>query len=141
MTDNKRVDRGRRAQRHVAEELRRQGVTSAEPVAASLPGTDVLGWVGVDVEVKATETASPAAWVRQVKARAPEGVLGLTFYQPRGVGPASMEDWPVTLRWGDLAPLLRLAGHLPPLPASAVDGAQPVAEDIPASSSQPPAGP
>jgi hypothetical protein len=136
VTDNKRVDRGRQTQRVFADELRAQGVLHAEPVPASLPGTDVTGWPGVDVEVKATETASPATWLKQVKARAVQGVLG-----PRGSGPSNVDDWPVTLRWGDLKELLRAAGHLPPGAPSDPPFDAPVAVDIPASSSQPPVVP
>lgn len=118
MTNNKRVDRGRDTQRIFARDLQAKGVTNAEPVPASLPGTDVTGWPAVDCEVKATEVASPTTWLKQVRARAVEGVLSLVVYRPRGSGPANVEDWPVTLRWGDLVPLLRTAGYLPPVEQS-----------------------
>jgi hypothetical protein len=140
VTDNKRADRGQQSQVIFAADLRAKGVLQAESAPRSTKGSDVLGWPGVDVEVKATEVASPTAWLAQVKKRAVEGVLGLTVYRPRGSGPSNVEDWPVTLRWGDLVPLLRLAGHLPPLPADPVD-VRAEAVDVPASSSQPPTPP
>lgn len=141
MTDRKRADRGQQSQVIFAADLRDKGVLQAESAPRSTSGSDVLGWPGTDVEVKATEAASPTTWLAQVKRRAQEGVLGLVVYRPRGSGPSNVDDWPVTLRWGDLVPLLRLAGHLPPLPADPADPAQPDAVDVPASSSQPPTPP
>jgi hypothetical protein len=133
-----RGDRARQTEFAVADDLRAEGVLHAEAGPRSTRGSDVLGWPGVNVEVKATETASPGVWLEQVNRRARPGELPLVLYRPRGSGPSNIDQWPATVPWGVMKDLLRSAGHLPPLPAVRPEGAGPVPVDLPASSETPP---
>lgn len=121
MTDH-RVARGRASQEYVAAALRDLGLIYARSRPASLPGSDVENAPGLYIEVKATEAPRPGVWVRDNARKAAAtrrqypgdpGPLPLVVFRPRGYGQDRLDDWPVMLRWADLVPVLRDAGHLP----------------------------
>lgn len=129
MTDNKRVDRARQTQEIVAAALRGLGFVHAVSRAASLPGADVENVPPLAVEVKATRAVRLKEWLRQACANAGPGEVPFVVYRGEGQGPASLDDWPVVLRWADFVPLLRAGGYLPG-PEYARD--QPAPENPPA---------
>lgn len=122
MTDH-RVSRGRASQEILAARLRTLGFTYAASRPASLPGCDVENVPPLYIEVKATERAQPGAWTRDNARKAGDGDLPLVVYRPRGYGEASLDDWPVMLRWADLEELLRGTGYVPDPPTGHEDPA------------------
>lgn len=106
--------RGAATQRLVAAYLVDNGFPHATDAGAGRGGRDILGLVGVAVEVKARREYSPLAWLRQAAAAAGED-LPLVVHRPDGMGPGSVTDWPVTLRLADAVTLLRAAGYGKPL--------------------------
>lgn len=107
-TNASRKRRGADTQNVVATWFRGRGWPHAESAGAGRPGVDVLGLPGLSVEVKARRDFSPLAWIRQ--ARLQPGVP-IVVHRPDGMGPATVEDWPVTMRLADLTELLRAAGY------------------------------
>lgn len=77
----------------------------ATSVGAGRSGSDVLG-VPFDVEVKARRRLVIPELLAQLKARKKEGRLGLGVLRLDGQGPASLQDWPVILRFEDAVTLL-----------------------------------
>lgn len=105
--------RGAETQRTVAAYLAVNGWPHATDVGAGRTGSDILGVPGLAVEVKARREYSPLAWLRQ----AATGLgLPLCVHRPDGMGPATVADWPVTLRLSDAVSLLRAAGYGDPEP-------------------------
>lgn len=106
-----RIDRSRESEALVAEYLRPL-YPSAERVAASLPGRDILGTPGVALEVKAVQNLVKApglkAALRQAHRNA-AGDLAAVVARMTGDGPANVGDWPVVLRFADFVELLRRA--------------------------------
>lgn len=100
--------RGSETQNVVAEWFAEHGWPYAESAGAGRPGVDILGLVGISVEVKARRGFSPLAWIRQ--ARQQPGIP-LVVHRPDGMGPASVADWPVTMRLTDVTALLHAAGY------------------------------
>lgn len=80
----------------------------AESTGAGRPGSDITGLPGLACEVKARRQFSPLAWIRQ--AQASRG-LPFVIHRPDGMGPATIADWPVTLRLADFTGLLQAAGY------------------------------
>ena len=66
--------------------------------------------VGLAPEVKARRDFDPTGWVRQAAANA-DGDLPFVILRPNGMGPASIELWPVILRVVDFTTLIRAAGY------------------------------
>jgi hypothetical protein len=110
-----RKHRGYRTQRVVAERFAANGFPHAEPVGAGRAGTDIVGLVGIDVEVKARRGLNIKALMDQLNERAQDGVLGIGVLRPDGMGEASIGKWPVVLCLDDAIALLRAAGYgMPP---------------------------
>lgn len=107
-TTTSRKRRGSETQNTVAAWFAGHGWPHAESAGAGRPGVDVLGLAGLSCEVKARRGFSPLAWIRQ--ARQQPGVA-FVVHRPDGMGPASVADWPVTMRLEDLTVLLRAAGY------------------------------
>lgn len=107
-TNASRKRRGADTQNAVAAWFRGHGWPHAESAGAGRPGVDVLGLPGLSVEVKARRDFSPLAWIRQ--ARQQPGIP-IVVHRPDGMGPATVEDWPVTMRLADLTELLHAAGY------------------------------
>lgn len=97
--------RGAETQRLVAAFFRDHGYPHATDAGAGRPGRDILNVDGVAVEVKARRSLDLPAWLRQCVGTC-EGDLPVVVHRPDGFGPASMADWPVTLRLADFVGLL-----------------------------------
>ena len=110
-----RKHRGYRSQRVVAERFAANGFPHAEPVGAGRAGTDIVGLVGIDVEVKARRGLNIAGLMKQLNERAADGVLGIGVIRPDGMGEASIGMWPVVMCLDDAIALLRAAGYGRPL--------------------------
>lgn len=106
-----RKHRGYRSQRVVAERFAANGFPHAEPVGAGRAGTDIVGLVGIDVEVKARRGLNITALMKQLNERAEDGVLGIGVIRPDGMGEASIGMWPVVMCLDDAIALLRAAGY------------------------------
>jgi hypothetical protein len=110
-----RKHRGYRSQRVVADRFKGNGFPHAEPVGAGRPGTDVVGLVGIDVEVKARRGLNITALMKQLNERAADGVLGIGVIRPDGMGETTVGMWPAVICLDDLIALLRAAGYGTPL--------------------------
>ena len=110
-----RKHRGYRSQRVVAERFAANGFPHAEPVGAGRAGTDILGLVGIDVEVKARRDLNLVGLMKQLDARAKDGVLGIGVIRPDGMGETTVGMWPAVICLDDLIALLRAAGYGTPL--------------------------
>jgi hypothetical protein len=110
-----RKHRGYRTQRVVAERFAANGFPHAEPVGAGRAGTDIVGLVGIDVEVKARRGLNIKALMDQLDERAQDGVLGIGVLRPDGMGEVNVGKWPVVMCLDDAIALLRAAGYGTPL--------------------------
>lgn len=110
-----RKHRGYRSQRVVAERFAAHGFPHAEPVGAGRAGTDIVGLVGIDVEVKARRGLNITALMKQLNERAADGVLGVGVIRPDGMGETTVGMWPAVICLDDLIALLRAAGYGTPL--------------------------
>ena len=99
----------------VAERFAANGFPHAEPVGAGRAGTDILGLVGIDVEVKARRDLNLVGLMKQLDARAKDGVLGIGVIRPDGMGETTVGMWPAVICLDDLIALLRAAGYGTPL--------------------------
>jgi hypothetical protein len=110
-----RKHRGYRSQKVVADYLAANGFPYAESTGAGRQGTDVTGVLGVDFEVKARRGLVITELVKQLNARAQDGLLGVGVIRPDGMGEANVHLWPAVLTLADLVALLRAAGYgMPP---------------------------
>lgn len=107
MPSQHRKHRGYASQRIVADHLRANGFPHAQPVGAGRSGSDITGVYGLDIEVKARRGFNPSEALKQLAERAAEGVMGVVVLRLDGQGPASIEEWPVVMRLGDVLPMLR----------------------------------
>jgi hypothetical protein len=110
-----RKHRGYRSQRVVAERFVDNGFPHAEPVGAGRAGSDIVGLVGIDVEVKARRDLNLVGLMKQLDARAKDGVLGIGVVRPDGMGETSVGMWPAVMCLDDLIALLRAAGYGTPV--------------------------
>jgi hypothetical protein len=110
-----RKHRGYRSQRVVAERFADNGFPHAEPVGAGRAGSDIVGLVGIDVEVKARRDLNLVGLMKQLDARAKDGVLGIGVVRPDGMGETNVGMWPAVMCLDDLIALLRAAGYGTPL--------------------------
>ena len=110
-----RKHRGYRSQRVVAERFADNGFPHAEPVGAGRAGSDIVGLVGIDVEVKARRDLNLVGLMEQLDARAKDGVLGIGVVRPDGMGETTVGMWPAVMCLDDLIALLRAAGYGTPL--------------------------
>ena len=106
-----RKHRGYRTQRVVAVGFAAKGFPHAELVGGGGGGTDIVGLVGIDVEVKARRGLNIKALMDQLDERAQAGVLGIGVLRPDGMGEASIGKWPVVICLDDAIALLRAAGY------------------------------
>jgi hypothetical protein len=100
--------RGAETQRLVADYLQRNGWPYAESTGAGRSGSDITGAPGLAIEIKARRDFSPQAWLRQATTGGPG--VPMVVHRPYGSGPATIAEWPVTLRLADLVSLLLDAG-------------------------------
>jgi hypothetical protein len=110
-----RKHRGYRTQRVAAEHFAANGFPHAEPVGAGRAGSDIVGLVGIDVEVKARRDLNLVGLMKQLDARAKDGVLGIGVVRPDGMGETSVGMWPAVMCLDDLIALLRAAGYGTPV--------------------------
>ncbi len=106
-----RKHRGYASQRIVADYLRENGWPYAEPTGAGRDGSDVIGVLDIDVEVKARRGFNPAAAMKQQADRASDNRLPFAVLRLDGQGEASIGAWPVVLRLDTFVALLREAGY------------------------------
>lgn len=111
MPSQHRKHRGYTSQRIVAEEFRKAGWLYAEPTGAGRQGTDILGLIGIDVEVKARRALDLTGALNQQAERAADGILPVTIIRPDGYGPARIQDWPAAMKLKTLIRLLDEAGY------------------------------
>jgi hypothetical protein len=107
VTAASRKQRGSATQTAVAQWFAQHGWPYAESTGAGRQGSDITGIPGLACEVKARREFTPLAWIRQ--AAAGKG-LPFVVHRPDGMGPASIAEWPVTLRLADFTNLLQIAG-------------------------------
>ena len=110
-----RKHRGYRTQRVAAEHFAANGFPHAEPVGAGRAGSDIVGLVGIDVEVKARRDLNLVGLMKQLDARAKDGVLGIGVVRPDGMGETTVGMWPAVMCLDDLIALLRAAGYGTPV--------------------------
>jgi hypothetical protein len=108
-----RIDRGRRTAQAVAAALRSAGLTHAEAVTGAMTGQDITGAPGLSIEVKATAGNPNPAALRQARANARDDDICLTVWRPNGSGPATLDDWVVSLTFADAVRLLTDGGYIP----------------------------
>jgi hypothetical protein len=115
VTSPHRRRRGAETQATVAAFLAANGWPYASDAGSGRQGADILNTPGLAWEVKGRRDFSPLAWIRQAA-----GLPGLPLvvHRPDGMGPATIADWPVTLRLADAVTLLRAAGYGDPETAS-----------------------
>lgn len=84
----------------------------AESAGSGRPGRDILGTPGLAVEVKARRGLDVPAWLRQaVKEAEKTADLPLLIWRPDGMGPQTVDLWPMTMPFGIGRELLREAGY------------------------------
>ena len=105
-----RKHRGYASQRIVADYLQQHGWPFATPVGAGRDGSDIVGVIDLDVEVKARRGFNPAAAMKQ-QAERNHGQLPFAVLRLDGQGPASIGEWPVVIRLDHFVQLLRDAGY------------------------------
>ena len=101
--------RGYKTQDLVAQYFKSRGWPFATSAGAGRSGTDVLGVPGIGIEVKARSGFDPKAWIRQARGHGYD--VSLVTFRPNGMGPATIEEWPVLLTLGELVTILRAAGY------------------------------
>lgn len=106
--------RGRETEHLVARAFAADGWPYALATGAGTPGRDITGTPGIATEVKARTRFEPTAALRQAIANAGED-LPVVVLRPNGCGPATIDDWPAFVPFGQLRRLLRQAGYGTPL--------------------------
>lgn len=104
-----RKHRGYATQRELANRWRENGMAPfAKAVGAGEAGEDILDApFGLVIEVKARDTVSLTAAIKQALRAAPDSIAWVVW-RHNGQGPSNMDDWTVTMRLAD-AELLYLA--------------------------------
>jgi len=95
----------------VAHYLSTRGWPYAMSAGAGREGSDVVGLVDLDVEIKARTGFEPLAAIKQMQARRRPGALPFAVLRMNGTGEATIDDWPVVMRLEDAIYLLREAGY------------------------------
>lgn len=113
MASQHRKHRGYASQRIVADRFKEAGWIYAEPTGAGRQGSDILGVLGVDVEVKARRGLDLTGALNQQEERLADGILPVTIIRPDGYGPARIDDWPAAMKLRVLLRLLDEAGYKP----------------------------
>jgi hypothetical protein len=110
MPSQSRKHRGYASQRIVADYLRQHGWPHARAIGAGESGADIVEVIDIAVEVKARRGFNPKAALEQAEANA-HGRLPFAVIRLDGQGPASIDDWPVVVRFGEFVRLLAEAGY------------------------------
>lgn len=114
MPSQHRKHRGYASQRIVADRFKEAGWIYAEPTGAGRQGTDILGVLGVDIEVKARRGLDLTGALNQQEERiGVDSILPVTIIRPDGYGPARIDDWPAALKLKNLIQLLKDADYGP----------------------------
>lgn len=103
--DRARVQRGRQSEELVAARFRDVLQLECERRPASLPGSDVMGIPGMDIEVKARRGLDLPGWLRQQAKRLEPCQSGLLVVRPDGAGPATVGSWAAVMTldgWMDM---------------------------------------
>ncbi len=116
MASQHRKYRGYESQRLVAEYLQEHGFPFASSTGAGRSGSDVIGTIGIDWEVKARRGFNPLAAMKQLTERAEDGVIPVAVLRPDGMGASSVSSWPVVMPLFIATWLLREAGYGEPNP-------------------------
>jgi hypothetical protein len=111
MVSQHRKHRGYASQRIVADYLREHGWPYAEPTGAGRDGSDIIGVLDIDVEVKARRGFDPLAAMKQQAERSNTNTLPFAVLRMNGQGEASINAWPVVIRLDHFIQLLRQAGY------------------------------
>lgn len=91
-----RKHRGYKTQRLIAERWRENGIAPhAKAIGAGEQGNDVIDVPGISVEIKARDSVSLPAALRQAKSGGPG--LPIVIARHNGQGEAAMDDWTVTM--------------------------------------------
>lgn len=106
---NARKRRARNSEFDVADYLAENGWPRAEAVNSGASGSDIKHTEPIPWEVKARRGFNPKAAMKQASAR--PGDFHPCVLRVDGMGPASIEQWPAVLPFGELVRLLRLAGY------------------------------
>lgn len=110
-TSASRKARSRETEKAVAAYLGAYVFPDAEAVASALPGKDIHNTPGVAVEVKARRALRLPEWLRQAEKNASSDELPVVISRPDGMGPQSVDNWPVTMRLYEFVRLLERAGY------------------------------
>ena len=110
MASQSRKHRGYKSQAIVAQYLAEHGWPYAEPTGAGRQGSDVIGILDLDVEVKARSGFDPLAAMRQQEERSIDR-LPFAVLRMNGQGEATIGAWPVVIRFDNFVELLRAAGY------------------------------
>lgn len=103
-----RKSRGAESQRAVAAYFASNGWPYCTDAGAGRSGADLLNLPGLYCEIRARRELRISEWVRATsKLAGPD--LGFVVCRPDGMGPASVADWPVSLRLQDFVGLLARA--------------------------------
>lgn len=77
-----------------------------ESTGAGRSGRDLLNTDNFAVEIKARRSLDIPAWLRQARKEATANEYPVLIFRPDGMGEATVDDWPVTMRLGDWRRLL-----------------------------------
>lgn len=104
-----RKHRGYATQRALANRWRENGLAPyAKPPGAGENGADLLdGPPGIAVEIKARDTVSWPAALKQARANAQIGDIPIVVARHNGQGESTMDDWTVTMSLRDFEELYR----------------------------------
>lgn len=111
MASQHRKHRGYATQRMVADYLKENGFPYAESTGAGRQGSDVTGTPAIDWEVKARADFNPSAALKQLSARAKDGVTPIAVLRLNGQGEASVGDFAAIVPLSVIVKLLREAGY------------------------------
>jgi hypothetical protein len=101
-----RVTRGRKSQDFAAD-FWREDFPDIRPVAASLPGEDLLETPGIWFEVKATRELNPTKALKQARTGCPEGEYPVVIARPTGYGEAKVDKWVAMMDHDEFRRLIR----------------------------------
>ena len=111
MPSQSRKRRGYESQAIVARFLAERGWPYAEPTGAGRQGSDIIGVLDIDVEVKGRTGFSPLAAMKQQAERGQDGRLPFAVLRMDGQGEAAIGAWPVVIRFDTFVGLLQAAGY------------------------------
>jgi hypothetical protein len=111
MTSQHRKHRGYKTQDIVAQYLKTKGWAYAESTGAGRQGSDITGTPAIDWEVKAKADFNPMEAIKQMQARAKDGVISIAVLRPNGWGEANVHNFPAVVPLSVMIELLREAGY------------------------------